>query len=209
MKQSSGHRYNVRSPLRYGTKRNHLQLQFAAHKLLGEWGQVLAGAVTARIIHLGVQAIAVSLRNRKVGRRGQQNACVWQAWPSLNINVFWFLQKCLFKGKWSLAKRYFKQNYCYACHRWLAVFFTLPSRCLSSLVMTGRRYVKAASSSQSLTKLSTQTIPECFQDRQNPLAYISLVRNGSQCVLHFLLPPSPSPLPHKKMSGRQSRLYHW
>ena len=99
MKQSSGHRYNVRSPLRYGTKRNHLQLQFAAHKLLGEWVQVLTGAVTARIIHLGVQAITVSLRNRKVGRRGQQNACVWQAWPSLNINVFWFLQKVKFGEK--------------------------------------------------------------------------------------------------------------
>ena len=120
------------------------------------------------------------------------------SWPSLNINVFWFLQKYLFKGQWSWGKSYFKQNYCYACHRWLAVFFTLPSRCLSSLVMTGRRYVKAASSSQSLTKLSTQTIPECFRNRQNPLAYISRVRNGSQCVLDFLLPPSPSPFPHKK-----------
>ena len=117
----------------------------------------------------------------------------------------WFLQKYLFKGKWSLAKSYFKKNYCHACHTRLAVFFTLPSCCLSSLVMTGRRYIKAASSSQSLTILSTQTIPECFRDRQNPLAYISLVRNGSQCVLDFLLPPSPSPLPHKKMSGRQSR----
>ena len=120
------------------------------------------------------------------------------SWPSLNINVFWFLQKYLFKGKWSLAKSYFKQNYRHACHRWLAVFFTLPSCCLSSLVMTGRRYVKAASSNQSFTKLSTQTIPESFRDRQNPLAYISLVRPGSQCVLDFLLPPSPSPLPHKK-----------
>ena len=33
-------------------------------------------AVTARIIHLGVQAIAVSLRNRTEGRRGRQDACV-------------------------------------------------------------------------------------------------------------------------------------
>ena len=146
---------------------------------------------------------------------GMKDARVWQlwqgyhlrvlSWSSLNINVFWSSTIDLFKGKWSLAKSYFKQNYCHACHRWLAVFFTLPSCCLSSLVMTVRRYIKAASSSQSLTILSTQTIPECFRDRQNPLAYISLVRNGSQCVLDSLLPPSPSPLPHKKMSGRQSR----
>ena len=212
MKQSSGHRYNARSPLPFGTKWNHLQLQFAAHKLLGEWEY----AVTARIIHLGVQAVAVSLRNRTAGRQtGEKrtesrktlvcdkreraiNYLRVLSWPSLNITVFWFLQKYLFKGKWSLAKSYFKQNYCHACHTRLAVFFTLPSCCLSSLVMTGRRYIKAASSSQSLTKLSTQTIPESFRDRQNPLAYISLVRPGSQCVLDFLLPPSPSPLPHKK-----------
>ena len=33
------------------------------------------------------------------------------------------LHKDLFKGKWSLAKSYFKQNYCHACHTRLAVFF--------------------------------------------------------------------------------------
>ena len=44
------------------------------------------------------------------------------------------LRKDLFKGKWSLAKSYFKQNYCHACHTRFAVFFPLPSCCVSSLV---------------------------------------------------------------------------
>ena len=42
------------------------------------------------------------------------------------------LQKYLFKG--SLAKSYFKQNYCHACHTRLAVFFPFPSCCVSSLI---------------------------------------------------------------------------
>ena len=33
------------------------------------------------------------------------------------------LRKDLFEGKWSLAKSYFKQNYCHACHTRFAVFF--------------------------------------------------------------------------------------
>ena len=51
----------------------------------------------------------VSLCNRMAERRGQQNACMWQTWQgyylsvmlwsSFNINVFWSLQKHLFKGK--------------------------------------------------------------------------------------------------------------
>ena len=36
-----------------------------------------------------------------------------RACSSTNINVFWSLQKDLFKGKGSLAKSYFKQNYCH------------------------------------------------------------------------------------------------
>ena len=67
----------------------------------------------------------VSLRNKTAERRGRQNACAcqtWQgyylrvsSWSSPNINVFWSLQKYLFKGKWSLAKRYLKQILCHAC----------------------------------------------------------------------------------------------
>ena len=45
------------------------------------------------------------------------------------------LQKDLFKGKWSLAKSCFKKNYCHACHTRFAVFFPLPSSCVSSLML--------------------------------------------------------------------------
>ena len=44
------------------------------------------------------------------------------------------LQKDLFKGKRSLAKGYFKQNYCHACHTRFAVFFP-PSSCSVSLLI--------------------------------------------------------------------------
>ena len=44
------------------------------------------------------------------------------------------LQKDLFKGRWILAKSYFKQNYCHACHTRFAVFFPLLSCCVSSLI---------------------------------------------------------------------------
>ena len=85
-----------------------------------------------------------SLRNRTAGRRGRQNVCVWQtwqgyylhvmSWSSLSVNNFLFLQKDLFKGKWCLAKSYFKQNCCHGCHTRFAVFFPLPSCCVSSLL---------------------------------------------------------------------------
>ena len=91
----------------------------------------------------GADYILVSLRNRTAGRRGRQNVCVWQtrqgynlhvmSWSSLGVNVFLFLQKDLFKGKWCLAKSYFKQNCCHGCHTRFAVFFPLPSCCVSSL----------------------------------------------------------------------------
>ena len=87
------------------------------------------------------------LPNRTAGiRGGRQNARVWQMWQgyylrvlsssALNINVSVFLQKDLFKKKWSLAKSYFQQNYCIACHTRFAVFFPLPSCCVSSLIFT-------------------------------------------------------------------------
>ena len=88
--------------------------------------------------------LLVSLRNRTAGRRGRQNVFVWQtwqgynlhvvSWSSLSINVFWFLQKDLSKGKWWLAKSYFKQICCHGCHTRFAVFFPLPSCCVSSLL---------------------------------------------------------------------------
>ena len=101
-------------------------------KLLVEWRRLLR-----------LPAKIVSLRNRTAGRRGWQNACVWRTWRGCNLRVLswsWLtsifsglLQKDLFKRKWSLAKSYFKQNYCHVCHTRFAVFFPLPSCCVSSL----------------------------------------------------------------------------
>ena len=94
---------------------------------------------------LKAKLIVVSLRNRTAERRGRKNVCVWQtwqgcnlhvmSWSSLSINVFWFLQKDLFKGKWWLAKSYFKQICCHGCHTRFAVFFPLPSCCVSLLII--------------------------------------------------------------------------
>ena len=53
----------------------------------------------------------------------------------LTMMFFVLLLKDLFKGKWSLAKRYFKQNYCHACDARFAVFFLLPSCTVSSLLL--------------------------------------------------------------------------
>ena len=103
--------------------------------------------VQNRDIDLGVATwTLVSSCNGTTGRRGRQNACTWQMrqayyvrvllWSSPNINVFWSLQKDLFKGEWSLAKGYFKQNYCHACYTRFAVFFPPPSCCVSSLLLT-------------------------------------------------------------------------
>ena len=85
----------------------------------------------------------MTLRNRTAERRGRQIACVWRTWQGYNLRILsrsWLtsmfsglLQKDLLKRKWSLAKSYFKQNYCHACHTRFAVFFPLPSCCVSSL----------------------------------------------------------------------------
>ena len=48
------------------------------------------------------------------------------------------LQSDLFKGRCSLEKRFFKQNYCHACHTGFAVVFPLPSCCVSSLFVEDR-----------------------------------------------------------------------
>ena len=69
--------------------------------------------------------LLVSLRKRTAERRGQQNAWVWQTWRGyysrvlsgihLTLMFFALLQKDLFKGMWSLAEGFLKQNYCRAC----------------------------------------------------------------------------------------------
>ena len=50
---------------------------------------------------------------------------------STNINVFWSLKKDLFKGKGSLAKSYFKQNYCHVSPKRFAVRLPVPGKCSS------------------------------------------------------------------------------
>jgi len=92
----------------------------------------------------------VSLCNKTAERRGWQNACVWQTWHGYYLGVLWWsslivkimfsglLQKDLFKEGWSSEDKFFKQNYCHACHTGFAVFFTLPSCCVSSLIITWR-----------------------------------------------------------------------
>ena len=86
----------------------------------------------------------VSLLNRRVGRRGRQSSFVWQMWQGyylhvlswswLNTNVFYSFTKDLLKGNWSLVKSCFKPNLCHTYRRRFAVFFPLPSCCISSLM---------------------------------------------------------------------------
>ena len=47
---------------------------------------------------------------------------------SLNIDVFFLLQKDLFKGMWSLGEGFFEHNYCHACHTRFAVDFPVLLR---------------------------------------------------------------------------------
>ena len=89
---------------------------------------------------------------KTAGRRGRQNAWVWQTWRGLYLPVlsgiqltlmfFALLQKDLFKGMWSFAEGYFKQNYCHACHSRFAVVFPHPSFCVSSLILKTRKKIK-------------------------------------------------------------------
>ena len=90
-----------------------------------------------------------SLRNRTAGREDRKTllcdkrhiaiSCEFWSWCYLNINIFLSLQKDPFKGKWSLTKSYFFQNYCHAWHTRLAVFVPFPSCCASSLPSTNTR----------------------------------------------------------------------
>ena len=91
-----------------------------------------------------LNSLIVSLRNRTAERRGQPHACVWQTWQTYYLRVLWWsslklmfsglLQKVLFKGGWSSKEKFFLHNYCHACHTRFAVFFPLPSCCVSSLI---------------------------------------------------------------------------
>ena len=59
---------------------------------------------------------------------------------SLNMMFFALLQKDLFKGMWSLAEGFLKQDYCRACHtRFTAVFPLWPFRTSSLLLLLNTR----------------------------------------------------------------------
>ena len=86
----------------------------------------------------------MSLRNR-LKKRTAKRLCVTNVTglllrvlsrSSRNINVFLvFHKKILFKRRRSLAENFIEQKYCHACHTGLAVFFPLPSCCVSSLLL--------------------------------------------------------------------------
>ena len=90
-------------------------------------------------------ATIASLHNMTAETRGWQNACVWQRWQGyclhvllsliFTFHVFCLSQKNLFKGRWSLMEFFFKQNYSLAWHARFAIFFPLPSSCISSLML--------------------------------------------------------------------------
>ena len=125
-----------------------------------------------RNFSLAWSASIVSLRNRTAGRRGRQNNCVWLInraitcvfCRDLHLTTMFTgpLQRDLFKGRWSLAERCLKQNSCHACHTKFAVFFPLPSRCVSSV--TSRYHsIKISGSQQSFLRkrVRYRVVREC------------------------------------------------
>ena len=73
------------------------------------------------------------------------------------------LQNDLFKGKWSLAKSCFKQNYYHVCHTRPAIFFPLLSCCASSLTGNLRTTMMALSTmTRSEIQCTAQALPVNF-----------------------------------------------
>ena len=66
-------------------------------------------------------------RKKRTSKRNEIIICEF-------CRFLFFYKKYLFKGGWSLVKRFFKWNQCHACHTNFAVFFPLPSCCVSSLI---------------------------------------------------------------------------
>ena len=84
-----------------------------------------------------------SLHKRAAERRCRQNVCVRQTWEGYHWRVLsWSSLPILcsellrnwdvFRGRWSLAQKFFKQNYCHTCHTKFAVFFPSAFFCVSS-----------------------------------------------------------------------------
>ena len=153
----------------------------------------------------GPVPIIVSLCNRTAGRRGRQNVCVWQirqgynlhvmSWSSLSVNVFLFLQKDLFKGKWRLAKSYFKQNCCHGCHTKFAVFFPLPSCCVSSLIIIGigpttNFIISCCELQEIINPQNYYIINQTPTKRKCQMVHVvyNIMHHYLQCVLSFSVP---------------------
>ena len=58
--------------------------------------------------------------------------CVFCRDLYLKLTISGLLKNGVFKGRGKLTERFFKQNYCHACHTRFAVFFPLPSCCANS-----------------------------------------------------------------------------
>ena len=56
--------------------------------------------------------------------------CVFCRDLHLSLMSTGLLKTGLFKGRWSLAESFFKQNYCHVCHTRFTVFSPLPSCCV-------------------------------------------------------------------------------
>ena len=50
------------------------------------------------------------------------------------------------RGRWSWMESFFQQNYCHACHKRFPVFFSLPSCCVSSLLLFRQHWRDARAS---------------------------------------------------------------
>ena len=95
------------------------------------WAGNLSAAGIDWCITTGFPRKIVSSRYRTAERRERQNACVRQTWQPHFLCVWWWsslkllfsglLHEDLFKGGWSSAEKFFKQNYCHACHTRFAV----------------------------------------------------------------------------------------
>ena len=68
--------------------------------------------------------------------------CVFCRDLHLTLMSTGLLKTGLFKGRWSLAEIFFKQNYCHVCHTRFTVFFPLPSCCVFKTFYTDARQPK-------------------------------------------------------------------
>ena len=97
-----------------------------AYRISSDWSEDVRLGSISRNVHLvrhkyyvNTREI-VSLRNRTEGRRGRQNACVWQMWQvstgkfplDLHLTLMFsgFSQKDFFKGRRSLAESFYFSN---------------------------------------------------------------------------------------------------